>query len=118
MESEVECMTLEFTEVVLENIPSYICSVSGYGGIFTLKFTWIERLRKRALTITGVNGETYLQNTVLSEGVEYKFTSKAIEDGYDLSISLLLNDNKQNNSRDFYNWKDNYLMFISRGSLN
>lgn len=109
---------LEFTRINLENIPSYVCSFSGYGGIFTLKFTWIERLRKRALTITGVNNECYLQNTVISEGVEYHFTSKAKEDGYDLRIMLLRSDTSENNSTDLLNWKNNYLLYIMRGEMN
>lgn len=104
----------EFTEVLLENTPTYTCTVTCFGVSLQFKFTWVERQGKRSVTISNTDGDCYLQNTVLNVNVPLSFTSVAKADGFDFKLMLVENPMKDNQSEDIYNWKDNYVLYVTR----
>lgn len=102
-----------YAKVELVNDPSYTCSATCFEQTLSFKFTWIERLKKRAVTITGGTGEVYLQNTVISVDEPLEFNANAKDDNYDCSIILqFLPD--ADTKPDYMNWSRNMFLTVYR----
>jgi len=68
--------------------PTYSCTAVCFEQTLNIRITWIERTKRRSISVVGSNGKVYLQNTVLNVDEPIKFNSNALEDGYDCSIVL------------------------------
>lgn len=100
-----------YTEVNLVNDPSYRCSVTCFGRSLTINITWIERLKKRAITITNSEGISYLQNTIINVDEELKLNSNAINDGFPYKIMIQYIP-EMDQKEDYLNWANNMMMNI------
>lgn len=102
-----------YTWIKLVNQPSYICTATCFEQVLTFKITWIERLKKRAISILGSNGLVYLQTTVINLDEPLEFTLQAKEDDYDCKL-LLQFIPETTTKEDFLNWADNMMLTVYR----
>lgn len=97
--------------------PTYSCTAMCFEQTLNIVVTWIERSKRRAISVTGSNGKVYLQNTVITVDEPLSFNSNALSDGYDCSIVLQsLPDAPK--EIDYLNWSKSTFLTVFRVSEN
>lgn len=102
-----------YSWVELQDLPTYTFFASCFEKTLTFKVTWIERIKRRAISVVGSDGTVYLQNTVISLNEPLDFNVNAINDGY--NCSLILQKNPESSKEvDYYNWSKSMYLTVFR----
>lgn len=104
---------LERSEILLSDDPTYSCYADCLGQNLSFYITWIERIKKRAITITAGNGDVYLQNTVINVNETIELNSKAKSAGIGGNLVLLFIPEKDTKP-DYLNWSKNMFLTLYR----
>ncbi|AJK27149.1 hypothetical protein BRC2024_KCUCJSVR_CDS_0139 [Acinetobacter phage vB_AbaM_KissB] len=99
--------------VQMVDLPTYSCTATCFEQTLNIRITWIERIKRRAISVTGSNGAVYLQNTVINVDEPLQFNSNALEDGYDCSI-ILQSTPDAPKEVDYLNWSKNMFLTVYR----
>ena len=102
-----------YTKVNIIDDPSYTFTATCFEQTLNCTVTWIDRIKKRAITILGGNGDVYLQNTVITIDEPLAFNMNAIEDGFGCSI-VLQHLPDADNTVDYLNWSRNMFLTVYR----
>ena len=102
-----------YTKINIIDDPSYTFTATCFEQTLNCTVTWIDRLKKRAITILGGNGDVYLQTTVITLDEPLSFNMNAKADDYDCSIVLqFLPD--VDTTVDYLNWSRNMFLTVYR----
>lgn len=103
--------TLNYSRVNLLDTPTYTCYAEVLDQTMNITVTWLERLKKRAITVIGGNGDVYLQNTVINVGEPLKLTYHAKKGEADRIVALFFLP-ETDVVVDYLNWSRNmFLVF-------
>lgn len=113
MESKTMSSYFNYAWVELQDLPTYTFFASCFEKTLSFKVTWIERTKRRAISVVGSDGTVYLQNTVISLDEPLDFNMNAISDGYACSI-MLQKDPDSPKEIDYYNWSKSMYLTVFR----
>lgn len=102
-----------YTKINILDTPSYTFTATCFEQTLNCTITWIDRLKKRSLTVLGGNGRVYLQNTIININEPMDFNINAVEDGYDCSV-ILQHLPDTDNKVDYLNWSRNMFLTVYR----
>lgn len=102
-----------YTKVNILDDPSYTFTATCFEQTLNCTVTWIERLKKRAITILCGNGDVYLQNTVITIDEPLAFNMNAISDDFGCSI-VLQHLPDADKTVDYLNWSRNMFLTVYR----